>query len=248
MTRIRAPVWSEPWSLLSLSLSLARARALSLCVSVSVNRSAFRKTPSAHASPRSGCFAAPTHRSYSAAWVLAYYRRHIFGRTGGTTTTQWVGAAWFRSMRRCCSGSRSGRRRGGCSRRCWTAWAAAATVSPFLSWIGSPCLRHCVHGASIGGQQLELPALDHAELFNRRGVCAEKLGQHEAALADYGDGVATLAAGARRLMLCGAPSLLTTQSSTRETHTTQNSTKSGGREEIDQRPDRTGAGGDDGFY
>jgi hypothetical protein len=29
--------------------------------------------------------------------------------------------------------------------------AAAAAVSPFLAWIGSPCLRHCVHGASIGG-------------------------------------------------------------------------------------------------
>jgi sRNA-binding protein len=24
-------------------------------------------------------------------------------------------------------------------------------VSAFLAWIGSPCLRHCVHGASIGG-------------------------------------------------------------------------------------------------
>jgi hypothetical protein len=24
-------------------------------------------------------------------------------------------------------------------------------VSPFLAWIGSPCLRHCVHGASTGG-------------------------------------------------------------------------------------------------
>jgi hypothetical protein len=23
-------------------------------------------------------------------------------------------------------------------------------VSPFVAWIGSPCLRHCVHGASIG--------------------------------------------------------------------------------------------------
>jgi hypothetical protein len=28
---------------------------------------------------------------------------------------------------------------------------AAAVVSPFLACIGSPCLRHCVHGASIGG-------------------------------------------------------------------------------------------------
>jgi hypothetical protein len=27
-----------------------------------------------------------------------------------------------------------------------------AAVSPFLAWIGSPCLRHCVHGASIGGE------------------------------------------------------------------------------------------------
>jgi hypothetical protein len=27
----------------------------------------------------------------------------------------------------------------------------AALVSPFLAWIGSPCLRHRVHGASIGG-------------------------------------------------------------------------------------------------
>jgi hypothetical protein len=27
----------------------------------------------------------------------------------------------------------------------------AAAVSPFLAWIGSPCLRHCLHGASIGG-------------------------------------------------------------------------------------------------
>eukprot|EP01047_Picozoa_sp_COSAG01_P068623 COSAG01_NODE_9959_length_2292_cov_1.939352_1_plen_192_part_00 len=27
----------------------------------------------------------------------------------------------------------------------------AAAVSPFVAWIGSPCLRHCVHGASIGG-------------------------------------------------------------------------------------------------
>jgi hypothetical protein len=29
--------------------------------------------------------------------------------------------------------------------------AAAAAVSAFLAWIGSPCLRPCVHGASIGG-------------------------------------------------------------------------------------------------
>jgi hypothetical protein len=29
--------------------------------------------------------------------------------------------------------------------------AAAARVSPFTACIGSPCLRHCVHGASIGG-------------------------------------------------------------------------------------------------
>jgi hypothetical protein len=28
---------------------------------------------------------------------------------------------------------------------------AAAAVSPFLACIGSPCIRHCVHGASIGG-------------------------------------------------------------------------------------------------
>jgi hypothetical protein len=28
---------------------------------------------------------------------------------------------------------------------------AAAVVSPFLASIGSPCLRSCVHGASIGG-------------------------------------------------------------------------------------------------
>jgi hypothetical protein len=27
----------------------------------------------------------------------------------------------------------------------------AAAVSPSLAWIGSPCLRHCVHGAPIGG-------------------------------------------------------------------------------------------------
>jgi hypothetical protein len=27
----------------------------------------------------------------------------------------------------------------------------AAAVSPFVAWIGSPCLRYCVHGASIGG-------------------------------------------------------------------------------------------------
>jgi hypothetical protein len=29
--------------------------------------------------------------------------------------------------------------------------ARAWAVSPFLAWVGSPCLRHCVHGASIGG-------------------------------------------------------------------------------------------------
>jgi hypothetical protein len=29
--------------------------------------------------------------------------------------------------------------------------AAAAAVSPLLACIGSPCLRHSVHGASIGG-------------------------------------------------------------------------------------------------
>jgi hypothetical protein len=28
----------------------------------------------------------------------------------------------------------------------------ASAVSPFLAWIGSPCLRRCVHGASIGGR------------------------------------------------------------------------------------------------
>jgi hypothetical protein len=32
-----------------------------------------------------------------------------------------------------------------------SAAAAAAAVSPILTWIVSPCLRHCVHGASIGG-------------------------------------------------------------------------------------------------
>jgi hypothetical protein len=37
-------------------------------------------------------------------------------------------------------------------RRTWTpgARAGAAEVSPFLACIGSPCLRHRVHGASIG--------------------------------------------------------------------------------------------------
>jgi hypothetical protein len=30
------------------------------------------------------------------------------------------------------------------------AHAGIAAVSAFLAWIGSPCLRHCVHGASIG--------------------------------------------------------------------------------------------------
>jgi hypothetical protein len=29
--------------------------------------------------------------------------------------------------------------------------ATAAAVSPFLAWIGSPCLRRCVHGVSTGG-------------------------------------------------------------------------------------------------
>jgi hypothetical protein len=28
---------------------------------------------------------------------------------------------------------------------------AAAAVNPFLACIGSPCIRHCVHGVSIGG-------------------------------------------------------------------------------------------------
>eukprot|EP01047_Picozoa_sp_COSAG01_P021479 COSAG01_NODE_1247_length_11073_cov_23.273465_9_plen_104_part_00 len=27
----------------------------------------------------------------------------------------------------------------------------AAAVSAFLAWVRSPCLRHCVHGAPIGG-------------------------------------------------------------------------------------------------
>jgi hypothetical protein len=51
--------------------------------------------------------------------------------------------------------------RGGCTiarsrptaarRRAAPRTAAAAAVSAFLAWIGSPCLRHCVHGAPIGG-------------------------------------------------------------------------------------------------
>jgi hypothetical protein len=38
-----------------------------------------------------------------------------------------------------------------------------ARVSHFLAWIGSPCLRHCVHGAPIGGgARLPAPALRRA--------------------------------------------------------------------------------------
>ena len=32
-----------------------------------------------------------------------------------------------------------------------TAEVRALQVRPFLAGIGSPCLRHCVHGAPIGG-------------------------------------------------------------------------------------------------
>eukprot|EP01047_Picozoa_sp_COSAG01_P033062 COSAG01_NODE_2417_length_7736_cov_7.862511_6_plen_121_part_00 len=47
-------------------------------------------------------------------------------------------------------------------RRCLltgTAAAAAAAVSHSCACIGSPCLRHCVHGASIGGGGAEGQAL-----------------------------------------------------------------------------------------
>jgi hypothetical protein len=45
------------------------------------------------------------------------------------------------------------RRLGGCGAGAPTAAPSSpvCAVSPFLAWIGSPCLRHCVHGASIGG-------------------------------------------------------------------------------------------------
>jgi hypothetical protein len=65
----------------------------------------------------------------------------------------------------CCGGGgAAGRRRYDYSAAptSWDAWAAksqaeaevqaarAAAVSAFLAWIRSPCLRYCVHGASIG--------------------------------------------------------------------------------------------------
>jgi hypothetical protein len=48
---------------------------------------------------------------------------------------------------------------------------ARGRVSPFLACIGSPCLRHCVHGAPIGGaaQAPQLPA--------RVGACLEDSGR-----------------------------------------------------------------------
>ena len=54
--------------------------------------------------------------------------------------------------------------------------AAAAAVSPFLACIGSPCLRHRVHGASIGD---ELGTWARAHLAGRAAldVGAELLSQ-----------------------------------------------------------------------
>jgi hypothetical protein len=42
--------------------------------------------------------------------------------------------------------------------------SALPAVSPFLAWIGSPCLRHCAHGASIGAGAA---AAQHAEAAAR---------------------------------------------------------------------------------
>jgi hypothetical protein len=42
----------------------------------------------------------------------------------------------------------------------WRSWTRA--VSAFLAWvIRSPCLRHCVHGASIGGSELSVLEGEH---------------------------------------------------------------------------------------
>ena len=40
--------------------------------------------------------------------------------------------------------------------------AAAAVVSDLLAWIRSPCLRHCVHGASIGTRRQDTRAVAEA--------------------------------------------------------------------------------------
>jgi hypothetical protein len=49
-------------------------------------------------------------------------------------------------------------------------------VSPFLACIGSPCLRHRVHGASIGGGGTEAapePAQQHQLLLHARNHLGE---------------------------------------------------------------------------
>eukprot|EP01047_Picozoa_sp_COSAG01_P034833 COSAG01_NODE_2636_length_7330_cov_3.975384_9_plen_120_part_00 len=60
----------------------------------------------------------------------------------GRTPLVCVHAPWV--PLRVCSPSQDGSGSAGAS-------ASASAVSTFLGWIRSPCLRHCVHDASIGG-------------------------------------------------------------------------------------------------
>jgi hypothetical protein len=70
--------------------------------------------------------------------------------------------------------------------------AAAAAVSPFLACIGSPWLRHCVHGASIGGgggerrRMLAWPGwLDNAASFDTLApLLVQRLGLEELVACD----------------------------------------------------------------
>jgi hypothetical protein len=52
---------------------------------------------------------------------------------------------------------------GGATPHTRVAATKAARVSPFFAWIGSPCLRHCVHGASIGGGRWRAERGEHLD-------------------------------------------------------------------------------------
>jgi hypothetical protein len=73
--------------------------------------------------------------------------------------------------------------------------APAVGVSPFLSWIGSPFLRHCVHGASIGRPAGGVCAASHRAAAQRRPRPAPRPGS--------GSGRVRLSRGDPMAVLCG---------------------------------------------
>jgi hypothetical protein len=73
-------------------------------------------------------------------------------------------------------------------------------VSAFLAWIGSPCLRHCVHGASIGGGggTAGVAGAEHAAHARRRRLPGQRRARSAGRLARRRWGAAALGCAAER--------------------------------------------------